>query len=118
MNLNIISYIIYSLIMGVSIVKIGMICHHNGMVWTQKIMPNDFNLCKQINNNLLLGYYLINLGYTILTISFWNPIFSWDELVASIASHTSQIFIILALLHYTNILIVKHIMNNKLKTKH
>ena len=113
MSFNILSYIIYLIIIGSIITKVGLICYHNGTTWTQRLSPNDNQLSTQINKLLLLGYYLLNLGYAITIISFWPTIDNWQILIENITIYTGQIFLILALLHCLNIIFVNHIIKIK-----
>ena len=41
---------------------------------------NDKSLVKSINNLLLIGYYLVNLGYAIITIAYWEVINSIPDM--------------------------------------
>lgn len=125
MNYNIIAYSIYVLIMSIVIIKVGIICYRNGNVFVGNLMPYNLALCNYINKVLLAGYYLVNLGYSIYMISTWSTIHTKHEVVAQIAEHAGQIILLLALLHYINIigiqLLIKHLgpsLNDKLKTEH
>lgn len=101
-DLNIVSYIIYLPIMVYVTVRVGAICHHNGEIWTMELY-HDEEFVKALNRILLLGYYLVNIGYVTLVISFWETILSVQQMVLVIATRIGSILIALALLHYMNI---------------
>jgi len=114
MNLNLITYSIYLLITASIIIKVGFICYQNGKVFVTNLIPNDTAFCLRINNMLLAGYYLINIGYVVLTLSNWTIINSIHEIIESVCRHTATIVYTLALLHYFNLFwITKFIKNIK-----
>ncbi|WP_298542991.1 hypothetical protein [uncultured Aquimarina sp.] len=114
MNLNLITYSIYILITVFIIIKVGLICYKNGNIFVAHLVPDDKDFCLRINNMLLIGYYLINIGYTVITLSEWTTIYSISQMVESLSKHTAIIICILAILHYFNLFwITKFIKNIK-----
>lgn len=103
MNYNIITYLIYGCMMTYIIYRIGLICYRNGNVFVLYLMPNNAQLCLYINNILLTGYYLVNIGYAVFIISTWETVHNIHSIIGSIASHSGNIILILAMLHYMNI---------------
>ena len=106
MNLNILGYAIYLIITTLIIVKVGKICYKNGTVFVSSLLPNHEELCHQTNKILLLGYYLMNIGYCAMTLISWNKILSIENLVEIIAHKTALIIGAIALMHYLNIFII------------
>ena len=76
-------------------------------------MPSNAQLCLYINNILLTGYYLVNIGYAIYTISTWTNITHPYNIVDTIASHVGTIILILAGLHYMNIIVLQLFFTSK-----
>lgn len=116
MSLNLIAYSIYLFINGIIIIKVGSICYHNGNIFVANLILNDVSFCLRINNMLLTGYYLLNIGYMIVTISHWSTIHTITQMAEAISSHTATIICILAILHYFNLFwitkFIKTINNN------
>jgi hypothetical protein len=52
---------------------------------------------------LLIGYYLLNLGYASISISSWPTITSEEMLSAYLSDHIGFIILMLALIHYFNL---------------
>ncbi len=103
MNFNLLTYSIYLLITALIIIKVGFICYKNGNIFVTNLIPNDKEFCTRINKMLLVGYYLINIGYVVISLSDWKKINSFLQMVESISKHTAIIISILALLHYFNL---------------
>ena len=110
MNLNILAYCIYLLLTGIIILKVGQICYQKGNQFVAQLLPNHQNLCIRVNQMLLLGYYLLNLGYCAMTLISWKTIYSLPQLIEIIALKSSIIILTIAIMHYLNIfLIIKYI---------
>lgn len=103
MSLNLVGYCIFLILMAFIIIVVGKVCYRNGNVFVAELIPGHLELCQQINKSLLIGYYLVNIGYCAVTLSFWNSITSWPMLVEVIALKMAGIIIILSVLHYINI---------------
>jgi len=106
MNLNIFGYAIYLLMTGIIIVRVGRICYNNGNVFVSALIPNHEDLCHKTNQILLVGYYLLNLGYCAMTLISWKKIMSVDELIEVIALKSAIIIGIIAIMHYLNIFVL------------
>lgn len=106
LNLNLIGYGIFIGLMVFIIVVVGKICYRNGNVFVAELIPGHVELCQQINKVLLIGYYLVNIGYCPVNLSFWQNIGSVAMLVEVISIKMAGIIIILSVLHYLNIYVL------------
>jgi len=113
MNYNLITYSIYIPIVVFIMLKVGWLFYKHGEIFLLHVYNHDINIVKSINNILLIGYYLINLGYGILTIAYWEQIFNTAQLISSLTTTLGRIIIALALLHYNNILFLTYIIKSK-----
>lgn len=110
MNLNIIGYLIYLSLTSVIIIKVGKLCYDNGNIFVSQLIPNHEDLCHQINKMLLIGYYLLNLGYCAMTIISWEKIQTSNQLIEIIATKSAIIILTIGFMHYINIfLLTKYI---------
>lgn len=115
MNLNIIGYFIYLSITVFIILKVGKICYKNGNIYVAELIPNHADICQKINQVLLLGYYLLNIGYCAMTLISWQKITSSTQLIETIGTKTAIIVFIISVLHYTNILILTKYIHKLIK---
>jgi hypothetical protein len=106
MNLNIIAYCIFILIVVYIIVAVGRICYRNGNIYVLELVQGHEELCTRINKVLLTGYYLVNIGYAAMTLISWKTITSTPLLVELIAVKTATIVSILCVLHYFNLYVL------------
>lgn len=106
MNLNIIGYIIYLGLTSIIILKVGKLCYDNGNIFVSQLIPNHEELCHQINKMLLVGYYLLNLGYCAMTIISWEKIQTINQLIEIIATKSAIIILTIGIMHYINIILL------------
>lgn len=106
MNLNILGYAIYLLITIFIIVKVGRICYQNGNIYVAQLIPDHIDLCHKINQVLLLGYYLMNIGYCAMNLISWEKITTFNQLIEVIAFKSAIIIGTIAFLHYGNIFVL------------
>lgn len=104
-SLNILSYIIYGIITFYITVKVGWICYKNGIHFIQ-LELQDEQIAQSVNKLLLVGYYLLNLGYALSMIYTWNTIHNQLELISALSYRTAYIILGLGCLHYFNIAMI------------
>lgn len=114
MNYNIVTYCIYTPIIFFIMIKIGWLFYKNGEIFLLNLFKQQIALVKSINNILLIGYYLVNLGYAIITIAYWETISSIPEILNSISHRLGIMIIGLAVLHYNNVLCLTYILKSKI----
>lgn len=94
--------------------KVGWLFYKNGEVFLMSLFNQNKPLVTSINKLLLIGYYLVNIGYAILTIAYWEHLTNVIDIINSLSITLGRIILILALMHYNNIFILKHINKQKL----
>jgi hypothetical protein len=95
---------------------VGNNLHKYGRIWIIYLLE-DTIMSEKINDLLLLGYRLLNIGYVLVTLMF-------DSLVAATAVESMEflgrklglILLILAFLHFQNIGLL--VLFSKLKNKY
>ena len=116
--MNTAAYIIFLLITYLVTVHVGLVFYRNGRSYILNLMAGDEALTDSINRILLTGYYLLNLGYAALMISFWETVDSYTELVTSITTMTGRILLTLAIIHYLNMSVIYLISKRKSLNHH
>jgi len=71
----------------------------------------------QINNILLIGYYLLNIGLALLKIKSWNPLFTVNEMMVSLSENIGQILLLLGGIHVFNVATLSILYFTKTKAK-
>jgi hypothetical protein len=106
MNYNIAAYIIFLTLIILIIVYVGRYFYSNGRIFIVSLFRGNEVLADRINNLLLIGYYLLNIGYAFLKLKQWSKIYNLGTLLSSLASNIGILIFILALIHYGNMLVI------------
>lgn len=104
MSYNAVGYIIFLVVIFFVTFQIGWKFYKNGEVYIHMLMPEDSHLVESINKLLLVGYYLLNLGYASFSISSWPQIDSIETLCSYLSDHVGFIIFMLAMIHYFNLI--------------
>lgn len=104
--MNTLAYIIYLSLTYLITVHVGLRFYRNGRIYILTLFHGDQELTDFVNKLLLVGYYLLNLGYAAVMIRFWDTITSWTELLSSICTMTGRIMLTLAVIHFVNMGII------------
>jgi hypothetical protein len=102
MNFNILGYSFYFVIIGYITIIVGKKFHTHGRVFIHDLFT-DYNLGESVNNILLVGYYLLNIGNAVLMIREWPTLHSLESVIVEIGFNVGQIVLLLAFMHYVNI---------------
>ncbi|WP_299277436.1 hypothetical protein [uncultured Psychroserpens sp.] len=113
MNYNILTYCIYLPVIAVIMIKVGWMFYTHGEVFLYHLFQQHTTIVKPINNIFLIGYYLVNLGYAIITLAYWETIESIPQMLNTLSEHLGVIILGLALLHYNNVLWLNYLVKSK-----
>jgi len=103
MSYDVYAYLIYLPIIFFITVRVGWLFYTHGEIYILALFKGDVHFTKALNNMLLTGYYLINLGYATYTLKYWEPISSIQEVVSTVAKYSGTIILLLAIMHYFNL---------------
>ena len=104
--MNVLAYIVYLLITYIITFNVGLIFYRNGKVYILRLMMGNEHLTNSINNLLLVGYYLLNLGYAALMISTWKTVYNIEEVLVTVLTMTGKIMLTLAVMHFFNMAVI------------
>ena len=103
MTYNASGYIIFLIFIFFITIRVGWVFYKNGEVYLEMMLPNNEHLVSSINKMLLVGYYLLNLGYATVSISSWQTVTSSGELAYVLSQNAGTIILFLAVMHYFNL---------------
>jgi len=104
MSYKLVAYILFILVVAYVTIRVGWIFYKNGEVYLKRMLPDDHHLVQSINKMLLIGYYLLNLGYAAVSIVQWEPVVVLTDVFHAVATYSGQIILLLGLMHYFNML--------------
>jgi vacuolar-type H+-ATPase subunit I/STV1 len=102
-SLNILSYLIYISLTTVITFIVGNSLHKTGKVFLSHLFTKELDVMLTVNNILLIGYYLLNIGFALYTMNNWDKITTVSQLIQDTGYHISIILMTLGIIHYFNI---------------
>lgn len=107
MNYNIVSYALYLPITFYITFLVGKELHRAGKYFVCEMIKDNSVFANAINNSLLIGYYLINLGYVTLLVSNWGEVSSFTSMIILLCDRVGTILVTLGVVHFINMLVLK-----------
>ena len=105
MNQIIITYFLYLVITICLTIWVARTLFKNGKVFLVDIFHGNKELADSVNNLLLVGFYLINLGYAIYTLQITGNIVSAREILETLSLKIGWIILIIGGMHFMNLYI-------------
>lgn len=105
MNYIIITYSFYLLITLGLTIWVARTLFKNGKVFLVDIFHGNKELADSVNNLLLVGFYLINLGYAVYTLQVTTSINNVQQVIEELSIKVGLIILILGAMHFFNLYI-------------
>jgi hypothetical protein len=109
MNTIVITYLTY---LGISIaltVWVAHTLHKNGRVFLVDVFHGNEELADSVNHLLVVGFYLINLGYVSLALKVGYRLETAQEGIEALSSKVGMVLVVLGLMHFFNLFVFSRI---------
>ena len=117
MNYFILTYALYMAISVALTVWVANVLFKNGKIFLVDIFHGNIELADSVNRLLVVGFYLINIGYICLVLKENNAIGNLQVVVEVLSYKVGGIILILGAMHFLN-LIVFFKQRNRAKREH
>jgi hypothetical protein len=77
--------------------------HKNGRVFLVESFGGDTALADSVNHLLVVGFYLINIGYVALALKNGAPPASLAELIETLSTKVGAVSLVLGAMHFLNL---------------
>ncbi len=105
MNYIIITYCFYLFITISLTIWVAETLFKNGKVFLIDIFHGNKELAGSVNNLLLVGFYLINIGYAVYTLQVTSNIANVQQVIERLSLKIGLIILILGAMHFFNLYI-------------
>jgi hypothetical protein len=105
MNHIIIAYFIYLPIALAFTIWVGRTLFRNGRVFLLETFHGNAEIADAVNKLLLVGFYLINMGYAVYTLQIMYDINSVRQLIETLSIKIGVIILILGFMHFFNLFV-------------
>src|SRR5262245_60069181 len=98
-----ITYLVYLAISGAVTVWVARVLHFRGRRFLVDRFHNDEHLADSINDLLVVGFYLINLGYVALALKYGTKPRNFSESIEFLSTKVGLVLLILGCMHFLNL---------------
>lgn len=107
MSYTFIEHSIYLILITGIILRVGHLLHQAGASFVHLFLPHNPAMATQVNNLLLVGYYLVNIGYAFLMLVFFaDQPQDFTAVLEGLATKIGGIVLILGILHVNNMALI------------
>jgi hypothetical protein len=99
-----VSYAAYLLISIAMTVWVARVLSKNGEMFLVKCFGQDRELAKSTNHLLVIGFYLVNIGFICARLDGWNA--SSVDLVPNVGAKVGTSVLVLGLMHFFNMVMI------------
>lgn len=103
MNYTIVTYCFYIIISISLTIWVAKTLFKNGKIFLIDIFHGNKEMADAVNHLLLVGFYLINLGYAVYTLREVYPIINTQEVIERLSVKIGLIILILGFMHFFNL---------------
>lgn len=109
MNTVVVTYLAYLAISIALTVWVAQTLHKNGRVFLVDVFQGNEALADSVNHLLVVGFYLINLGYVSLALKLGYNLESMTEGIEALSWKVGMVLVVLGGMHFFNLYVFSRI---------
>jgi hypothetical protein len=117
MNYFILTYLVYLLVSIELTVWVARVLFKNGRIFLVDIFHGNNELADSVNKLLVVGFYLINIGYMSLALKETGGIPNTQVVVEVLSYKLGWIILILGAMHFLNLVVFFKLRNRAKRDK-
>ena len=103
MNYIVATYALYLVISVALTVWVARTLHKNGRLFLVDAFHGNEPLADSINHLLVVGFYLINIGYVSLALKYGDKAADVQQLIEALSTKIGAVLLILGGMHFFNL---------------
>jgi hypothetical protein len=100
------TYLLYITISITLTVWVAKTLHKNGRLFLIDRLNGNQELADSLNHLLVVGFYLINIGYISLALKTHDSIENFQQIIEVLSGKIGFVLVVLGIIHFTNLLIL------------
>jgi hypothetical protein len=105
MDLKVATYFVYLLATISLTIWVARTLFTNGRVFLMEIFDGNITFADSVNKLLVVGFYLINIGYAVSTLRIAREIYSYQTMIEQLGTKIGTIILVLGFMHFLNLFI-------------
>ena len=117
MNWLIATYVAYLAISVALTVWVARTLHKNGRIFLVDSFLGNEKMADSVNHLLVVGFYLINIGYVTLALKYGSAAVNAQEAVESLSTKVGLVLLVLGGMHFFNLYVFARMRKRALSHK-
>ncbi|MFG3346723.1 hypothetical protein ACGF1Z_16855 [Streptomyces sp. NPDC048018] len=109
MDLTVVAYVVYLLVSVGLTIWVARTLSRNGKVFLADVLHGNEKLADAVNHLLVVGFYLVNLGFVALHLSRDDAVRDARELFEALSVKLGVVLLVLGVLHLANVYVLSRI---------
>ena|SRR5215468_1986459 len=109
MNHIVFTYLLYLAISVTLTIWVARTLHQNGRVFLVDVFHGNESLADSVNHLLVVGFYLINLGYVSLALKLGYDVTNTQEAIEALSWKVGTVLVVLGGMHFFNLYVFSRI---------
>lgn len=109
MDLTVVSYVVYLLVSVGLTVWVARTLSRNGRIFLADVLQGNEKLADAVNHLLVVGFYLVNLGFVALYLSGDDRIVTVRQVFEALSTKLGVVLLVLGVLHLGNVWVLNKI---------
>lgn len=117
MDLKVIEYAFYAAISVTLTIWVANTLFRHGRRFLVDVFKGDEALADSVNHLLVVGFYLVNLGYVSLQLKLNDTPGSAAEVIEALAGKVGFVLVVLGVMHFGNVFVFTRLRQNANRPK-
>ena len=113
MNPTVITYLVYIAVSVGLTIWVARTLTRNGEVFLIDVFHGEEKVAAATNRLLVVGFYLVNLGFVSLMLRVSQPVTSSQEAIEALASKLGAVALLLGVFHIANVVVLSQVRRHR-----
>ncbi|HEY0727243.1 MAG TPA: hypothetical protein VGD38_04180 [Pyrinomonadaceae bacterium] len=118
MNIVVSTYLVYLAISIALTIWVAHTLHKNGRIFLVDVFHGNEALADSVNHLLVVGFYLINMGYVTMALKLGYAINSAQEGIEALSVKIGMVLIVLGGMHFFNLFVFSRMRRRSVAHNH
>jgi hypothetical protein len=109
MDLTVVAYVIYLVISIALTIWVARTLSRNGRIFLADVLHGNEKLADAVNHLLVVGFYLVNLGFVALYLSDDDTITDTRGIFETLSTKLGVVLLVLGVMHLGNVYVLNKI---------
>jgi hypothetical protein len=105
----VIAYTVYLLVSIAVTVWVARTLHRSGRIFLVEAFHGNEEMADSVNHLLVVGFYLINLGYVTLALATTDSLNTTRQAIELVSGKIGVVLLVLGLLHFFNLYVINRL---------